>query len=462
MCAAIEWNSQLIKRYGHAALAAGSYPQNSQFHRGVAALDLLRALRSSRQAQRPLSLAVQLPVLAGPRDAQAPHGIGVYLQHLGREIDMLACHLGANQRVQQFHLAGGLPNAVELNRLMEQVQRRFNFQPYAGGDNSIDIDLPHSSWATMGLLRQLGFNHVSIGVPDINPLNGQPLVYFQSPRQTRSLIDAARALDFRSVNIDIGYGRAWQTTGSFARKVAAIIELQPSRVRLFDYAHPPRRYRTLQRLVASGFASLTDKWAMRRHAVEQLRAAGYGYIGLGQYVLADDDLAVAQENGQLHYNCQGFTRHAGCDHLGLGLAASSQIGELHVQNIGDLQHYQQQLAIGQLAVFHGLRCSPDEQLLRAVSERLLCDFQLDFNALGARFGVDLFAYFAGAWPCLEQMHRDGLIQLSEHGLQVPATGRLLVAAVGKALEHGSQSLRGMASSTFNRPSRVGARPARRG
>jgi len=431
MCAAIEWNSQLIKRYGHAALAGGSYPANTQFQRGIAALDLLRALRSHRLAQRPLSLSVQLP-MAGD--------LGAYLEHLTREIDMLGCHLGAAPRVEQFHLAGGLPNTAELNCLMEHLQRRCNFQPYAGGDNSIDINLPNSSWATMGLLRQLGFNHVNIGVPDINPANGETLVDFQSSRQTRSLIDAARALDFRSVNIDLGYGRAWQTASSFARKVAAIIELQPSRVRIFDYAHPPRRYRALQRLVVSGFAAQADKWAMRRHAVEQLVAAGYGYIGLGQFALADDDLAVAQENGQLHYNCQGFSRHA-CDHLGLGLAANSQIGELHVQNIADVQHYQQQLAMGQLALFRGLRCNPDEQLLRAVSERLLCDFQLDFAALEARFGVDLCAHFAGAWPRLEQMARDGLIVLTPHTLQVPAAGRLLVGAVCKALEHGSQAHR---------------------
>ncbi len=426
MCAAIEWNSPLIKRYGHAALAGGSYPENTQFHRGIAALDLLRAMRSSRLEQRPLSLAVQLP-MAGD--------LGAYLEHLALEIEMLGCHLGASQRVVQFHLAGRLPNAVELNRLMEHLQRRFNFHPYAGGDNSIDIDLPHSSWATMGLLREQGFNHVNIGVPDINPANGKAQVDFQSPRQTRSLIEAARTLGYRSVNIDLGYGRAWQTTSSFARKVAAIIELQPSRVRVFDYAHPPRRYRVLQRLVASGFAAQADKWVMRRHAVEQLLAAGYGYIGLGQFALPDDDLAVAQENGQLHYNCQGFSRHV-CDHLGLGLAASSQFGELHAQNIGDAQHYQKQLAIGQLALFCGLRCSLDEQLLRAVSEHLLCNFQLDFATLKARFGVDLRAQFAGAWPRLEQMDHDGLIVLGPNSLEVPVAGRLLVGAVCKTLEYG--------------------------
>ena len=441
MCAAIEWNSQLIKRYGHVALTGGSYPQSSQFHRGIAALDLLRALRSSRLAQRSLSISVQLPMAVSSDGTLTVPDIGVYLDHLEREIDMLACHLGTTQRVEQFHLAGGLPGAAELNRLMEHLQRRFNFQPDDGGDHCVDIDLPHSSWATMGMLRQLGFNHVSIGVPDINPLNGEAQVDFQSPQRTRSLIDAARTLDFYSVNIDLGYGRAWQTTSSFARKVAAIIELQPSRVRIFDYAHPPRRYSALQRLVTSGFAAQADKWAMRQQAVEQLLTAGYGYIGLGQFALPDDELAVAQENGQLHYNCQGFSRHGPCDHLGLGLAASSQIDDLHVHNVSDLQRYQQQLAIGQLALSRGLRCNADEQLLRAVSERLLCNFKLDFAALEARFGVAMRVYFSDAWPRLEQMDRDGLIILTPDSIHVPAAGRLLVGAVCKALEHGCEALR---------------------
>ena len=433
MGAGIEWNHQLIYRYGAAALACDSYPSAAQFHRGIAALDLLRALRSSRRAQRPLSLGVQLPLGgSGATDA--------YLQRLGREIDMLACHLGPEQRVMRLHLSGGTPEAAGLRRLMELLQRRFNFQPDDSGDRSIEIDLPRTDWTTMGLLRELGFNHVSIGVPDINPGEGDRVVDFQDPRQIRSLIEAARTLHFRSVNIDLGYGRAWQTPASFTRKLAAIIELQPSQVLVFDYAHPPRRYRSLKRIVASGFAAQADKRVMQQQVAAQLLAAGYCYIGLGQYALPDDDLAIAQETGQLHRNCQGYHRHANCDHLGFGLSASSQIGELHLHNSGDLKHYQAQLDLGQLAIARGLRCSPDEQVLRAVIERLLCDCHLNFAAIEGRFGLVFREYFATAWPQLERMAREGLILLDADRLTVLPAGRLLVGAVCKVLEHNRLTL----------------------
>lgn len=426
MGAAIEWNQQLISRYGAAALGGGSYPRVAQLHDGLAALDLLRALRDSRRVQRPLSLGVQLPVGGGPCDA--------YLERLGREIDMLACHLGSEQRVLQLHLGGGTADAAGLRRLMEQLQRRFNVRPDDSGDRGIEIDLPRTDWASMGLLRELGFNHVSIGVPDSHPGEGGRILDFQDPRQIRSLIEAARTLHFRSVNIDLGYGRAWQTPASFARKLAAIIELQPSQVRVFDYAHPPRRYRSLKRVVASGFSAQADKLAMQQQAVAQLLAAGYCYIGLGQYALPDDELAIAQENGQLHRNCQGYSRHADCDHLGFGVSACSQVGELHLQNSADLAHYQEQLDLGQLAIARGLRCTPDEQVRRAVIERLLCDFEVDFGAIETRFGLDFREYFAAAWPQLQQMAREGLIRLSAERLTVLPAGRLLVGAVCKLLE----------------------------
>jgi oxygen-independent coproporphyrinogen-3 oxidase len=231
------------------------------------------------------------------------------------------------------------------------------------------------------------------------------------------------------VNIDIGYGRAWQTRASFARKVAAIIELQPNRVTVFDYADPPQRYRPLGRFAASGLAEREDKLAMQRQCVEQLGLAGYRYVGMGLFALADDDLVIAQENASLQRNCQGFSRHAGCDHIGLGVAAVSQIDGLYVQNSRDLQGYQAQLDRGQLASWRGFRCGPDDRLRAEVIERLICDFCLDIRRIEARFGLVFREYFADAWPALEQMQRDGLVGLDEASIAILPAGRLLVHAV---------------------------------
>jgi oxygen-independent coproporphyrinogen-3 oxidase len=150
---------------------------------------------------------------------------------------------------------------------------------------------------------------------------------------------------------------------------------------------------------------------------------------MGLFALADDDLAIAQETASLQLNCQGFSQHAGCDHIGLGVAAISQIDGLYVQNSRDLQGYQARLDSDQLATWRGFRCGPDERLRGEVIERLICDFGLDMRRIEARFGVVFRTYFADIWPALEQMQRDGLIRLDEAAIAIPPAGRLLVHSV---------------------------------
>ncbi|WP_191486941.1 coproporphyrinogen III oxidase [Pseudomonas sp. FEN] len=415
--------SELPVRRDQGVLDLNGHADTRKFHTGIGSLDLLRALRGSRQKRRPLSLAVQLLTLSDQRDRSA-----AYLQRLEREIDLVACHLGTEQRIEQFHLGGATPDAGGLRRLMNQLRKRFDFLDHDGGDYSVEVDLHHTDWATMGLLREQGFNQVSIGVPDIGTDSELSVACYQNPAPIHSLIDAARTFGYRSVNVDLGYGHAWQTPASFALKLATLIELEPDRLQVFDYAQPPRRYRCENdhRRAAS---SQADKAAMRRICFEQLLAAGYQYIGLGQFVRADDDLLMAQERGRLRRNCQGFTCHGYCDHIGFGLGAISQLDELSVQNSEALSDYLQQLDMGQLATCRGWRCEAGEQVRQRVMERLECDLELDIPALESRYGLIFRQYFSAAWPRLEQMARDGLVELSERFISILPAGRPEVDAI---------------------------------
>jgi len=424
--AVIQWNRQLIKRYGHAAAACRGYPSISQFQQGFAGLDLLRALRNGH---RPLQLAVNLP----PMQSAA---IDSYLDCLKREADLLSCHLGPDQPVQRLHLDGAAVGVGQLQRLVAHLRQRFNLTALPFGDDSVEVDPVQADWASMGVLRELGFNHVSIGVPDACAPAAGVVVDFRDPRKTRWLIEAARALHFASVNIDLGFGRAWQSLASFRNKLAAIVDLQPNRILLFDYAHQPQHYRTSRHFSGNRFATTADKLAMYQHAVEQLGAAGYCYIGLGQFALEDDQFVSARDEGSLRHNCLGFSSQADADVLGLGVAAVSQIGSLQLQNRRDTASYQAQLEIGQLAVSHGQRCDAQEQLQQTLSAALRCNFYIDLQAMQARFGALFSDYFAARQPALEQMADDGLLELNSKALSILPAGRLLVGAVCKVLEQG--------------------------
>ena len=432
--------SELIIRRDHGVLDLNCHADTQKFHGGIGSLDLLRALRGSRQKQRPLSLNVQLPSnlkpsLCSPRDIACERSsIEQYLQRLEHEIDLVGCHLGAEQRVEQFHLAGGTPAVADVQRLMRHLRNRFNFLDHDCGDYSIEVDLHHTDWATMGLLRDQGFNHVSIGVPDMGADSEMSVACYQNPAPIQSLIDAARTFGYRSVNVDLGYGHAWQTPESFALKLATIITLEPDRLQVFDYAQPPQRYRSMIGDNVRALCSQDDKSAMRQICFEQLSAAGYHYIGLGQFVRPDDDLAFAQERGRLRRSCQGFTSHGYCDHVGLGISAISQIDELYAQNTDDLQHYQRQLDRGQLAICRGWRCEAGDQVRQMVMERLACDLELHIHAIETRYGLIFRQYFSSAWPLLEQLSRDGLIELSDRFICILPAGRPEVDAICNLFE----------------------------
>ncbi|MDI1301887.1 MAG: oxygen-independent coproporphyrinogen III oxidase [bacterium] len=440
MLDAIHWDAGLIRRYDQAGPRYTSYPTAVQFHDGIGARELLQALHESRTAKRPLSLYVHLPfcahicyycgcnkVITQDRSRALP-----YLERLEREIDLISRQLDPQQTVEQLHFGGGTPTFLshdELRRLMGHLRQRFNLRTDDGGDYGIEIDPREADVSTMTLLRELGFNRVSFGVQDIEPDVQRAVNRIQSIEQTSTLIDAARALNYRSINIDLIYGLPLQTPESFARTVAAIIKLQPDRLSVFNYAHLPERFRPQRLIKAEELPAPADKLAMLQNCIEQLGNAGYRYIGMDHFALPGDELALAQENGSMQRNFQGYTTHGHCDLIGMGVSSISQIGDLYAQNLSNLKQYEERIDAGELAVFRGLLCNEDDVIRRAVIQKLICDFRLRFADIEARFALVFRDYFAEAWPALEQMHRDGLITLGDDSIDILPAGRLMARSV---------------------------------
>ncbi|MBI6718804.1 oxygen-independent coproporphyrinogen III oxidase [Pseudomonas syringae] len=440
MLDAIRWDSDLIHRYDVAGPRYTSYPTAVQFHTQVSAFDLLHALRESRKASRPLSLYVHLPFCANICYYCACNKVitkdrgraQAYLQRLEHEIQMLACHLAPGQVVEQLHLGGGTPTFLshdELRRLMAQLRLHFNLLDDDSGDYGIEIDPREADWSTMGLLRELGFNRVSLGVQDLDPTVQRAINRMQSLEETRSIVEAARTLQFRSVNIDLIYGLPTQNPQTFSHTVDKVIDLQPDRLSVFNYAHLPERFMPQRRIDVADLPDAESKLLMLERTVEQLGNAGYRYIGMDHFALPDDELATAQEDLTLQRNFQGYTTHGHCDLIGLGVSAISQVGELYSQNSSDLNEYLRLLDSDQPATRRGLICNDDDRIRRAIIQQLICHFTLDFGEIEKTFCIDFRDYFSEAWPQLLGMASDGLITLSETGIEVRPAGRLLVRAV---------------------------------
>lgn len=436
----IRWNADLIRRYDVAGPRYTSYPTAVQFHDGIGTLDLLRALKQSRDAKRPLSLYIHVPfcanicyycgcnkVITKDRSFSEP-----YVQRLINEIQLVSKHLDADQVVEQIHFGGGTPTFLtteQIARVVHALQTHLQFAENCDCDFSIEIDPREADWTTIGQLRELGFNRISLGVQDFDPDVQRAVNRLQSLEQTQAIIDAAHTLQYRSINIDLIYGLPKQTAEKFSKTVKEIIALQPDRLSVFNYAHLPERFKPQRRINAEDLPSAAEKLQILQNTIEQLTGAGYRYIGMDHFALPDDELAYAQEEGTLCRNFQGYNTHGHCDLIGLGVSSISQIGDLYCQNTADLTEYQKAIDSDQFAVKRGLVCHEDDRIRREVIQQLICHFHLKIDTIEQQFNICFNDYFKDALPQLQQMAKDNLIKLEDNAIDVQGSGRLLIRSV---------------------------------
>jgi oxygen-independent coproporphyrinogen-3 oxidase len=255
------------------------------------------------------------------------------------------------------------------------------------------------------------------------------------PRElTIALIEAAHGVGIRSVNVDLIYGLPRQTPESFRRTVEQTIAAGPDRIALYHYAHLPTVFKPQRRIAEAELPASDAKARMFEEAVRLFEAAGYCYLGLDHFAKADDELAIAQQEGRLHRNFQGYCSHDPGDLLALGVSAISSIGNVYAQNDKLLQGYYDALAANRLPVARGIRLEPEDFVRRDAIQALMCDFALDWQWLAQRHGVEGKRHFEQELTALAPLVQAGAVRIDDIGLTVLARGRLLVRAVAMAFD----------------------------
>jgi oxygen-independent coproporphyrinogen-3 oxidase len=248
----------------------------------------------------------------------------------------------------------------------------------------------------------------------------------QSEEQTMAVIDAARDAGFRSISIDLIYGLPNQSRDSFQRTLQSVLALSPDRISLFNYAHMPTLFKTQRGIREEELPSPAVKLEILHNSIQTLTGAGYAFIGMDHFAKPDDELAIAQRQGRLHRNFQGYATHADCDLIGLGVTAIGSVGQSFAQNVKTLDDYYQRIDAGQLAVYRGAEMDADDHLRRAVIMALICQFELDIGVIEQRFAIDFGRYFAPELSELAQMVDDGLVAIDQQAISVLPPGRLLI------------------------------------
>jgi len=294
------------------------------------------------------------------------------------------------------------------------------------GEYSIEIDPREANRESVKLLRELGFNRMSLGVQDFDEKVQKAVNRIQTQAQTFEVLEGAREAGFMSVNVDLIYGLPHQTESGFIKTLDRVLEAEPDRFSIFNYAHMPSLFPTQKKLDESAMPNPDEKLAILHASTERLLQAGYVYIGMDHFTKPDDELAVAQRNETLYRNFQGYSTHAECDLVGMGATSISLMNNTYAQNRKTLAEYYDAIDAGHLAVFRGVSLSEDDELRRDVITRLISHFHLNFDAINQQWGIRFDEYFAKEMQNLAPMVADGLIELNGSDLYVSAKGRLLI------------------------------------
>lgn len=443
IAAAPTWDESLIHKYNRSGPRYTSYPTALEFSdipEGEEA-----QLLSRQESERPLSLYFHIPfcahlcfycacnkVLTKKRDKGTD-----YLPYLYAEMDWKKQQLGGNQTVEQLHFGGGTPTFLsddELTQLWQRINATYTLSQADSADYSIEIDPRELRETTLQTLRELGFNRLSFGVQDLNEIVQRAVNRLQPESMIRDVMQQARALNYRSINMDLIYGLPHQTLETLTDTVDRILDMQPDRLSVFNYAHLPSRFKPQVRILAEDLPEPSVKLDMLGMCIEKLAQAGYQYIGMDHFAKIDDELARAQRAGQLHRNFQGYTTHGNCDLIGHGVSSISQIGNTFLQNSSDFETYKSMIDRQASPAVRIIHSNSDDIIRHDVIMSLLCHDEVRFADIDQQHNITATDYFADEIATLREMADDHLLTLSDQAITILPRGRLLARSVAMVFD----------------------------
>ena len=436
MNSSLDIQAELLKKYDRPGPRYTSYPTAPNWNSHFGPSEYRDALiRGSASRDERFALYVHVPFCdkrchycgCNVVISKKPEIVNPYLDHIAQELAHVADLLGSRRRLIQMHWGGGTPTYLtvsQIERLFESVGA--HFQLGRETEVALEVDPRVTSTDQIRCLKNLGFNRISMGVQDLDPVVSQAIGRNQTVEETRTLYDYCREVGFTGINLDLIYGLPSQTIVGWEQTIRTVIDMAPDRLAIYSYAHLPERFKHQAKMDATTLPNPQTKNALITVARSLLGDAGYRAIGMDHFARPGDELFNASENGRLHRNFMGYTTIADTQVIGIGPSAISFFGDAYAQNEKRLAKYYRLIESAELATSGGIALTQDDIIRRWTIEQLMCNFRLSFQEFADRFGVDFTAYFAQEVPSLEALKCDGFLNQYEDGILVQSIGKAFV------------------------------------
>ncbi|HYD60147.1 MAG TPA: oxygen-independent coproporphyrinogen III oxidase [Noviherbaspirillum sp.] len=435
----VQFDAALIRKMSQQGPRYTSYPTADRFTEEFRMGDYLQAVNSVRAmgARNPLSLYLHIPFCdklcyycaCNKIITKVRSKADEYLTYLKREIEMQGKLFADMNTVEQLHFGGGTPTYIsdaQMGDLMTYMRKWFRFATDEAGEYSIEIDPRTVSPERIHSLRAQGFNRISFGVQDFDPDVQKAVNRIQPEECTLGVMQAARDAGFRSISIDLIYGLPKQNLMTMERTLSKVIAANPDRLSIYNYAHMPALFKPQRRINEDELPSGETKLDMLSLCIKRLTDAGYVYIGMDHFAKPNDELAIAQRQGRLHRNFQGYSTHAEAEMVAMGVSAISSVGSTYSQNEKTLEGYYERIEQGELPICRGIKMNVDDLLRRIIIQMLMCNFELSIKSLELAYPITFANYFAKELEKLRALEADGLVAIDSDWITVTPKGRLLI------------------------------------
>ena len=434
----------VLKRFNQQGPRYTSYPTAPMFSPEFTSDDFRKEIVATNTlSDRPLSLYLHFPFCAKlcyfcgctMRVTHDRKLISQYNDYIKRELDIIAPLVSRDRKVVQMHWGGGTPSYLlpeEIREIGNYIKERFTFDNDI--EASVEIDPRNMVRDHIEAFAEAGFNRTSFGVQDFNLQVQQAINRVQSEEITRQVVIWAREFGFQSINLDLIYGLPYQTLETFAETVEKVINISPERIAVFNYAHVPWLKKHQAVMNQEAMPSPDQRLAILEMTSEKLADAGYEYIGMDHFAKPTDELAIAQKEGTLYRNFQGYSTKAGADLYAFGMSAISQFENIYAQNNKDFKEYYAAVDAGRPATRVGYRMTGDDHIRKEVIMQLMCDLELDKRQIEKKFDINFEEYFRNDIPKLDEFIREGLLTNDADKIRVIGSGILIIRNIAMCFD----------------------------
>jgi oxygen-independent coproporphyrinogen-3 oxidase len=436
--------SSFLEKYNISGPRYTSYPTAPHFHSNISYLDWINALNQSNESKNEISLYFHIPFChslcyfcgCNMQVTRNKEKVKNYLSHLFDEITLISSKLPNDRKISQIHFGGGTPNFLtsrQLDTLGEKINTSFSIS--SDVEFSCEIDPRSTSQAHIKSLKNMGVNRISMGIQDFDKKVQEKINRKHTLKDITALINLLKLEKINAFNIDLIYGLPGQTESSFKATLEKIIELNPSRIACYNFAYLPWLKPHHKLIQENELPCASTKIKLFSMTIDSLQQNGYTYIGMDHFAKNNDELVLAQKNGTLQRNFQGYSTHRNTDLFAFGPSSISNFGNAFFQNHKNLSIYNSLLDENKTPIDKGIMLSEEDLLIHDVITTLMCNLKLEFKHFNEKYNLDFKQFFSTELIQLDELFSDDkFVLISESSISITELGRLFIRNIAMVFD----------------------------